>query len=529
MPFLFFKKGNNYKKKQLDNILNNDTSAKIDSSLNKNISKIKEDNGNSSDLVIRQFVIGDKQGTKAALVYIDGLVKEQRIEDYIMENLIFDIRQKETDNSNQNLFNSIKSVLTIGHTTDCSDFTQVYHSIFAGGTALFIDGFNKSIAAGTYGGEKRAVEEPSSETVIRGPRDGFTESITTNTSLIRRRIKSKRLRVEQKQIGKVTNTKVAVLYIDGLAKQKVVDEVYQRLDRIDIDAILESGYIEELIQDDPYTPFPTIYYSERPDSIAAGLLEGRIAIIVDGTPFVLLVPAILTQFMQSAEDYYQRSDIGTMIRILRYTSFMIALLAPSFYIAITTFHQEILPTTLIISLAAQREGTPFPAIVEAFIMEVTFEILREAGVRMPRAVGNAISIVGALVLGEAAVQAGIVSPTMVIIVSITAITNFVIPHFNLAIAIRMLRFGFMFLAGAFGLYGILIGIIAMILHLCSLRSFGVPYLTPFAPLQATGQEDSILRAPVWKQRTRPQLINNPETRQRSDKPADLKPTKPTRK
>ena len=231
------------------------------------------------------------------------------------------------------------------------------------------------------------------------------------------------------------------MFIKGIVNDKVVEEVRKRLDRIDIDGILESGYIEELIQDETYTPFPTVYNTERPDVIAAGLLEGRIAILVDGTPFVLLVPALFTQYFQSAEDYYQRSDFG-LLRMLRYLALFIALLGPSLYIAITTFHQEMLPTALLISLAAQREGVPFPAFIEALMMEVTFEILREAGVRMPRAVGQAVSIVGALVIGQAAVEAGIVSAAMVIVVSITAIANFSFPSFNMAISIRILRFVF---------------------------------------------------------------------------------------
>ncbi|MED4797818.1 spore germination protein, partial [Priestia megaterium] len=266
-----------------------------------------------------------------------------------------------------------------------------------------------------------------SQTVVRGPRDSFTETLRTNTALIRRRIKSPKLWIESQQIGEFTKTDIALVYIDGIADEQVIQEVKERLSKIDIDGILESGYIEELIQDEDYTPFPTMHNTERPDSVAAGLLEGRIAILVDGTPFVLMVPALFIQFFQAAEDYYQRADISTLIRLMRYMAFFLALLTPSAYIALTTFHQEMLPFALLISIAAQREGVPFPAIIEAFIMEITFEILREAGVRLPRAVGSAISIVGALVLGEAAVQAGLVSPAMVIVVSITAISNFVSP------------------------------------------------------------------------------------------------------
>jgi len=250
-----------------------------------------------------------------------------------------------------------------------------------------------------------------------------------------------------------------------------------------------------------------VYNSERPDVIAAGLLEGRVAILVDGTPFVLMVPGLFIHFYQSAEDYYQRADISTLLRILRLLGLFIALLGPSLYIAITTFHQEMLPTQLLLSLAAQREGVPFPAFIEALMMEVAFEILREAGIRMPKSVGQAISIVGTLVIGQAAVDAGIVSAAMVIVVAITAISSFIVPAFSLSISIRILRFGLMGLAASFGLFGITVGMIALILHMCSLRSFGIPYMSPFAPFIWSDQKDSIFRFPRWGLLSRPHLNN----------------------
>ena len=390
--------------------------------------------------------------------------------------------------------------------------------VLSGDTVLFLEGYQTCIVASTRGWRDRAVSEPQSQTVVRGPRDSFTETLRTNTALIRRRIKSPKLWIESQQIGEFTKTDIALVYIDGIADEQVIQEVKERLSKIDIDGILESGYIEELIQDEDYTPFPTMHNTERPDSVAAGLLEGRIAILVDGTPFVLMVPALFIQFFQAAEDYYQRADISTLIRLMRYMAFFLALLTPSAYIALTTFHQEMLPFALLISIAAQREGVPFPAIIEAFIMEITFEILREAGVRLPRAVGSAISIVGALVLGEAAVQAGLVSPAMVIVVSITAISNFVSPVYDMAIAVRMLRFILMVLAATFGLFGIILGLILMILHLCSLRSFGVPYMTPMAPFVKRDQKDVLIRRSIKKMKTRPKLINEKNiSRQKTQK------------
>jgi spore germination protein KA len=297
------------------------------------------------------------------------------------------------------------------------------------------------------------------------------------------------------------------MYIHGIAHDQIIEEIRQRLHKIDIDSVLESGYIQQLIEDQTLTTFPTIYDTERPDIVAGNLLEGRIAIFVDGTPFVLIAPAVFIQFFQSAEDYYVRFDISTSIRFLRVVMFIISLIAPATYVAVTTFHQEMVPTQLIVAIAAQRESVPFPAFVEALLMEVTFEILREAGIRLPKAIGSAVSIVGALVIGQAAVQASIVSPAMVIIVSITAIANFATPSFAMAISIRLMRFLFMICAAVFGFYGIILALLMMVVHLCSLRSFGIPYMAPLAPFIPSNNEDTVVRLPWWNLRKRPRLIS----------------------
>ncbi|WP_147532776.1 spore germination protein [Bacillus marasmi] len=465
----------------------------------------------SKDVIIREFKIGQENKLNAAIIYTDGLADSNMIQHFILDPLMnepFDeVLANHTLESNNILRWFEKSKLTIGDIKEIPDFHELNNAVLTGNTVIIIDGNKMAISASTLGWEDRGVTEPASQTVVRGPREGFSENFRTNTALIRRKINDANLLCEQKKIGKVTKTNVAVMYIKGIVTDSIVEEVHRRLDRIDIDGILESGYIEELIQDETYTPFPTIYNTERPDVVAGCLLEGRVAIVVDGTPFVLIVPSLFIQSFQVAEDYYQRADIATLLRILRITCFLIALIGPSFYIAVTTYHQEMLPTPLLISLAAQREGVPFPAFVEAIMMEVTFEILREAGIRMPRAVGQAVSIVGALVLGQAAVEAGIVSASMVIVVSITAIANFVFPAYNMAISVRMLRFGMMGLAASFGLYGITLGLLALLLHLNSLRSFGIPYMSPFGPFILEDQRDTLLRFPHWKMLSRPRLIN----------------------
>ncbi|MGN8647269.1 spore germination protein [Gracilibacillus sp. HCP3S3_G5_1] len=484
---------------------------KIFADLTLNRSHLLQILGNSSDIVIRELQLGKKL-TKAIIIFMDGLVDKETIQHYLLNPLLDKVNAEELLDGSS-LYSFIKHSITTAELAEINDFKVLLEHLLAGDSILLIDGFTEGIAVGSKGASERNVESPTTQQVVRGPKDSFTESINVNTALIRKRIKDPNLWFESFTYGKKTKTKVMIAYIHGIANPDIVEEVKSRLEKIDIDSILESGYIEELIEDETYTPFPTIINSERPDAISLGLLEGRVAIIVDGTPFVLVVPALFTDFFKSSEDYYQRSDISTLIRILRFISFFLALLTPSIYIALTTFHQEMIPTTLLVSLAAQREGIPFPAIIEALIMEFTFELLREAGIRLPNPIGSAISIVGALVIGQAAVDAGIVSATMVIVVSLTAISSFIFPNYNLAISVRILRFGFMILAATLGLFGIFIGSLLLTLHLTSLRSFGIPYLKPFAPFISADQQDAILRAPTWKQTTRPRLISQRNTKQ----------------
>ncbi|MDQ8735189.1 spore germination protein [Paenibacillus sp. LHD-38] len=476
-------------------------------SLEENIGYIKTALGNSDDIVIREIRIGSEGQFRAGICYTTGLTDIQSANDFINETLNLNLQKADTETTGIDLPLLKDSLHSAGDIEAVTDFGPLLLSLLSGSLILLLDGYPQGFSIEMCGGERRSVSEPVNEAVVRGPRESFTESLHTNVALIRRKINDPNLWLESKRIGRVTKTNIVIMYINGIANDKIVEEVRARLDRIDIDAILESGYIEELIQDEAYSPFPTIYNSERPDVIAAQLLEGKIAILVNGTPFVLVVPALFISFFHSAEDYYQRADISSLIRLLRFIGIMIALLGPSLYIAITTFHQEMLPTQLLISLASQREGVPFPAFIEALMMEITFEILREAGIRMPRTIGQAVSIVGTLVIGQAAVDAGIVSAAMVIVVSITAISSFVFPSINMSISIRMLRFPLMGLAASFGIFGIIVGIIALVLHLCSLRSFGVPYMSPFAPMTIPDLKDTLIRMPHWALFSRPRLIN----------------------
>lgn len=505
------KKQNTVSKEEEENV----KAEPLKDALPLSIKQIKKDIGHSPDVIIREITIGKESPGRAAVIFVDGLVDKQFVHEFILNTLMVSIREVDLNDKIQSSY-SLRIILEkyslpAGELEIINDYEKLYNKVLSGDTVIIVDGEAEAFSIGTRGWESRGIEEPSTEQVVRGPKEGFTETIRTNSALIRRRIRDKNLTFEWFQIGRRSKTDIAIAYVKDIANEKIVQEVKDRLGRIDTDIILEGGYIEEFIQDESYSPFPTVYNTERPDVVTAGLMEGRIAIIVDGTPFVLLVPALFINFMQSSEDYYQRADISTLIRILRYISFLLSLLVPSAYIAATTFHQEMLPTSLLISLSAQREGVPFPAVVEAIIMEITFEILREAGLRMPRAIGAAISIVGALVIGQAAVEAGLISATMVIVVSLTAISSFVIPKFNMSISTRMLRFGFMILAATFGLFGIILGLLMLVLHLTSLRSFGVPYMAPFAPTIPGDFHDTLIRSYLWNMKTRPSLVNQKDT------------------
>lgn len=480
------------KKKENGDIISND--------LSKNEEKIRSIYKNCSDVIYRTFYIGNK--TKALLIYIEGLSNEQEIEESVLSPLMNE-RNMETE-----IQSLMMKTVSAPNIKEVSTYIDCVNELSVGKTMIFVSQNSSAFSVSLTKWEKRAIEQPESESVVRGPREGFIEDITVNTSLLRRRIRSPKLKLVHYSVGKYSETSVVIAYIDGLASEDLIEEVKRRVKRINIDGILDSGTVEEFIEDHPYSPFPQTLATERPDVVTANLLEGRVAILVEGSPFSLIAPITFYSLLQASEDYYGRFLIGTALRWLRYIFLVISLLLPSLYVAVLTFHQEMIPTSLVISIIGSREQVPFPAIVEVLIMEITFEALREAGLRLPKQVGSAVSIVGALVIGDAAVSAGIVSPPMVIVVAITGVASFTIPRYSAAIALRMLRFPIVILAGILGLLGVMLGIILIIVHLASLRSFGVPYLSPMAPMQANEMKDVLIRAPLWKLNKRPHFTGD---------------------
>lgn len=468
---------------------------------------------NSSDINYRKFQLGD--GTNAELIFIDNMVDSKLLQSAVLTPLTkFNANSGNISKTEiHKLMNYLEEqVITTINVTDVIRRDDIIDDILNGNTVLFIENVNEALSIGLPRLEKRSISESVKEPVIRGPRDSFIEDLDTNITLIRRRIKSPSLKIEKIKIGRISKTQVAILYINGIVNDSILLELRERLNKIKIDAILESGNIEELIEDSKFSIFPQLNNTERPDKLAGCLLEGQIGIMVDNTPTVLIAPQTFIQMMQSPDDYSERYISSSLIRFMRFIYLIVALLLPSIYIAISSFHQALIPANLLLTMAAAHENIPFPSLVEAFIMEIFFEGLREAGVRLPRPVGQAVSIVGALIIGQAAVQAGIISAPMVIIVSVTGISSFIIPSFSLGLSFRVLRFAFMILAGVLGLYGIYIGLMVMLIHMCKLRSFGVPYLSPLFPVNISSLKDSIVRLPRWKMTERPEFITKENKR-----------------
>jgi len=491
--------------------------------INENIETMRKLFDLNDDVVFREFEAFIMRPVKVFICYFSTLANSEYINEFVVKPL------QELNFKNEQREGSIpeivkNNVLDVGGLSGNSAIQEVANNILSGKAALFIEGSETVLLIEAQGFAMRNVSEPDTESVVRGPREGFTENIEVNTGLIRRKIINPNLFFEKFTLGKQTHTKIRIAYIKGIANKKVVQEVKTRLQKIDIDAILESGYIEQLIEDHPTSIFPTVGNSEKPDIIAARLLEGKIAIICDGTPFVLTVPFMFIENLQISEDYYSRPYFASAIRLLRLLALFLTVTTPAFYVALTTYHHAMIPTVLLNSMAAAEEAVPFPVLVETLLIGAAFEILREAGVRLPRPVGSAISIVGALIIGEGAVQAGLVSAPMVIAMALTGISGFIVPAINDAVVLS--RLFFVLLAGSLGLYGVLIGFLIILAHMCSLRSFGTPYLAPHAPIIFREWKDTLIRAPLWIMDRRPQSITWEHDAYREG--SDQKPQPPKR-
>lgn len=476
----------------------------IPKSLNRIRHKLESYFSNCSGLTIREITLNnDADKVNMLVVFMDGLVNKDQINMGVIRP-IFNKCDKQEIKKNAIIDILKEQVINIGGLMETDSFSYAMDRLLSGETILYIEGVHKALIIDTKALNGRAVDESTTDTVVRGPREAFVEEANVNIALLRRRIKNPKLKFEKIQLGAQTNTEVYISYIEGIVHGDIVHTVKRRLENIKTDAILDSGYLEEFIEDAPFSIFPTVGNSEKPDVIAAKILEGRVAILCNGSPFVLTVPYLFIECIQSSEDYYSRWYFASLVRMFTILGFAFSVALPGFYVALVSFHQDVIPIRLLLTIAATQEGIPFSPFTEAIFMGLVFEILIEAGIRMPKPIGQAISIVGALVLGDAVVKAGLISSPMIIITALTAISSFLVPHMRGVMP--FLRLAFIIVANILGLMGLMLMAIYVLIHLCSLRSFGTPYLSPLSPLNGMDLKDVSFRAPLWTMITRPSGI-----------------------
>lgn len=455
--------------------------------LDDNVKRMKQQFAHDNTFICRMIQGRGSPALRAALFFFDGMVESSNINESIIKPISL------WEGSPLPMDAVIDEVL---HIDDCPfnpPADKLVSAFLYGDTIILVDGDSRPAVVNTKGFAKRGPDEPDNEKVLRGPREGFTEAFMGNLALIRRRLRTPDLCFEFSQVGSVSNTTVSICYIQGIADQTVLQSVKQRLKQIELDAILDANYLSELMRDDRFSPFPTTGFTERPDIVAAKLLEGRIAIVVDGTPVVLTVPHILQETFQANDDYYISYLYTNLTRWLRVLGFVLTITLPAIYVALLTWHQELIPTRLLFSIAASRQGVPFTTFTEAIGILIIFEILKEAGTRTPATIGQALSIVGGLVLGQAAVDARFASAPMVIIIAFSGVTALIVP--KLRTATLLLRFFLLIGAAILGLYGVLLGLALILAHICRLTSFGIPYLTNILSGEKHSGQDVLFRFP----------------------------------
>lgn len=449
------------------------------------IEKIKIDTNNASDIIYKELLINNQ---KITIIYSEVLASGEDISQIILKNISYIVEKKLIIN---NLFLYLYNNIPGHNRVVIKDYQDLLKKLFNGYTIIYINDL-EIFALETKSKLDRGINTVNSELSVRGPKDSFTENFNKNFGLIRKRIKNESLWIKDIIIGKYSQTKVGVCYINGIANKDLIEKVTTRLERIDTDGIIDSGYLKKYLVE-KNSIFPTIITTERPDIVCMALLEGKCCIVVDNSPYVLIMPCFFIDLFHTPDDYYQKTINISFIRIIRLLAFFIAIFIPAYYIAITTHNHDSVTTSLLLNFLAQRESVPFPALVEGIIMTVSFEILRESDMRMASTMGTAVSILGGLVLGDAAVQAGIISPIMIIVVAISAISGLVFTSIELTSAIRFWRIFLMILAASLGIYGIYLGLILLITKLASISSFSKPYLAPFSPFIKSEQTDAILK------------------------------------
>lgn len=461
----------------------------------------------STDIITRFFDTDGEKPIQVQAVFVNGVIDDNIFNLHILSPLMSSFHAESKDSQAGNLADRVyREMITVGKVTRLQTLDLLVHNIYDGRLVLLFDTSSEFLAIDIQGGPLRALEEPNSEKTLRGSREGFIENVDVNVSLIRRRLHDHRLVVKKTTIGQRTRTPVAILYINDVADPNVVAEVFRRIDSIQTDGILATGYIEQFVEDDPYSLFPQVWNTERPDKMVAALLEGRIGIIANGTPLALVVPALFLHFLQASEDYYEKTFISSYLRILRFLAFFISITLPALYVSLLSFQPELLPIDILVELATARKQVPYPVLVEIVLQELIIQIIIESGIRLPGTVGQTIGIVGGIIMGQAAISANLATPAVIIVIAVTTTSTFAMASNSLALTSRIIRLPLIILASLFGIFGLSIGILVIIAHLTSLESFGVPYFSPFAPTRYADWKDSVYRAFLWKMNQRPVSI-----------------------
>ncbi|GLV14530.1 spore germination protein [Alicyclobacillus hesperidum] len=460
----------------------------------------------NKDIVIREFRVGvdTKAPWRGMAVFVDGLSDKNVINSAILEPLMI-LTHVSEENPRRTLEYVVEKLLPSNQSQIVNKWSEAVANILTGSTVLFLDRCNGALVMETKGWEHRSVSTPQTENVVRGSQDAFTENFRANTGLVRARLRTEHLVTEIHSVGNLARTDVAIMYIHGVTNPKLVREVRRRISQIDVDFVLDSGMLEQFIEDRPSMLIPQVMATERPDRVAASLAEGYVALFVGNSTYCLIVPVVLWSLVHSSEDSNIRFLPGTFMRLIRWIALFTALLLPGLYVAVTNYHAEMLPTDLMLAIAGSREQVPFPVVVEVLLMEFAIELIREAGIRIPSVIGPTIGIVGALIIGQSAVQAGIVSPLLVIVVATTALASFTVPNYELSMGIRIMRFAFLIAGAVLGFYGIAILFVVYVVRLSMLKSFGVPILSPIAPSSGASR-DVLLRGPLWSMNKRPSFL-----------------------
>lgn len=470
----------------------------ITKSLSENLKVINELFKDCDDIKSRNMRIGNKSNIEACIFYVEVAVNNLTIEESVIGKLL----SRLWDMTPQEQYDYLDAnALGITDVKELKTMEEATMGVLVGDAVLFIDGYDKAIKIKSKGYPFMGVQEAKNEQVLRGSREGFSEALKSNTALIRKRIRNTDLKIKEKVIGVRSNTTIALVYVESIVRKEVLEEIDKKLEQFKIDGMMDSGVVEQLIEEYSYSPFPQYQTTERPDKAAMAVLDGRIVLLVDNSPVGLILPTNYNSFFQATDDYYNRWGIVSFVRILRYIASLFAMALPALYLAILNYHPEVLPTTMLLSFAAARQGVPFPALIEVLVLELSFELIREAGIRIPGPMGSTIGIVGGLIIGQAAVEANLVSPIIVIIVAITALSTFVIPNEEFVSAFRLIKY-FMIIFSAFmGLYGLVLAGLVVIIHLSGLESFKFPYLSPMSGAEINNyqdQKDFIVRFPLKK-------------------------------